>query len=131
VVCLLWGGEPTVTVRGAGRGGRSQECALAAALTFEHLAAAGTSGADVVYLAGGTDGIDGPTRAAGAWVTPATARRARARGVDPAAALDANDAHGFFATLGALDGGGLLVTGPTHTNAMDVHVALVRRGDRP
>jgi hydroxypyruvate reductase len=127
--CLLWGGETTVTVRGAGRGGRNQECALAAALALERLAReprTPLAGADAVFLAGGTDGVDGPTRAAGAWVTPATARRARARGVDPDRALAANDAYGFFSGLGALDAGGLLVTGPTHTNVMDVHLALVR-----
>jgi hydroxypyruvate reductase len=114
-VCLLWGGETTVTVRGAGRGGRNQELALAAALALDGAAA------DVVVLSGGTDGVDGPTDAAGAWATPATAARARAAGLDPRAALDANDSHTLFRALGAL-----VVTGPTHTNVMDVQVALVR-----
>ncbi len=114
-VCLLWGGETTVAVTGGGRGGRNQELALAAALALD-----GT-GRDLVFLSAGTDGIDGPTDAAGAWATPETVRRARALGLDAGAHLDANDAYPFWDALG-----GLVCTGPTHTNAMDVQVALVR-----
>jgi hydroxypyruvate reductase len=136
-LCLLWGGETTVTVRGAGRGGRNQEWALAAALELERrapaLAGAAQAGADVVLMAGGTDGVDGPTDAAGAWATPGAAAAARRLGLDPGRALADNDAHTFFAALGAADAppdaraaGGLLVTGPTHTNVMDVYLALVR-----
>ena len=112
--CWLWGGETTVTVTGEGTGGRNQEVALGAALAFE-----GAS-ADAVLLSGGTDGIDGPTDAAGAWATPATAERARATGLDPEAHLAANDAYPLFEELGQL-----LRTGPTHTNVMDVQVGLV------
>ncbi len=134
-LCLLWGGETTVTVRGAGRGGRNQEWALAAALELDRraadLAGADLAGADVVLMAGGTDGVDGPTDAAGAWATPGAAAAARRLGLDPARALADNDAHTFFAALGAAPpdapaAGGLLVTGPTHTNVMDVYLALVR-----
>jgi hydroxypyruvate reductase len=124
-------------VRGAGRGGRNQEWALAAALELDRraaeLAGADLAGADVVLMAGGTDGVDGPTDAAGAWATPGAAAAARRLGLDPARALADNDAHTFFAALGAADAspdapaaGGLLVTGPTHTNVMDVYLALVR-----
>ncbi len=113
-VCLLWGGETTVTVTGTGRGGRNQEVALAAALALE-----GQS-RSVVVLSGGTDGIDGPTDAAGAWATPQTAPHARARGLDPAAYLADNDAYAFFEQTS-----GLLKPGPTHTNVMDVLMALV------
>ncbi|MDX1531483.1 MAG: MOFRL family protein, partial [Rhodothermales bacterium] len=76
---------------------------------------------EAVVLSGGTDGIDGPTDAAGAWATPETAGRARALGLDPARHLAENDAYPFFDRLD-----GLLRTGPTHTNVMDVQVALVR-----
>ncbi len=113
--CLLWGGEPTVTVRGGGKGGRNQELALAAAIALE--------GAPerCLVLSGGTDGIDGPTDAAGAWATPRTARRARRQGLDPKSCLDNNDSYAFFDALG-----NLLRPGPTHTNVMDLHVALVQ-----
>jgi len=109
-VCLLWGGETTVTVTGLGRGGRNQEVALAAALELDG------SRRRVVVLSGGTDGIDGPTDAAGAWATPQTA----SRGLDPAAYLANNDAYSFFE-----QNGGLLKPGPTHTNVMDVQIALI------
>ncbi len=112
--CLLWGGETTVTVTGTGRGGRNQEVALAAALVLEGF------GRRVVVLSGGTDGVDGPTDAAGAWATPQTASEARARGLDPTAYLADNNAYALFE-----QGSGLLKPGPTHTNVMDVLIALV------
>ncbi|SHK42803.1 glycerate kinase type-2 family protein [Rhodothermus profundi] len=114
-VCLLWGGETTVTVRGRGRGGRNQELALAAALAMEGWEAS------AVLLSGGTDGRDGPTDAAGAWTTPDTASRARSCGLDPQAYLEDNNAYAFFEALEQL-----LFTGPTHTNVMDVQVGLRR-----
>ena len=113
-VCLIWGGETTVTVRGDGRGGRNQEVALAAALALDG------APREVVFLSGGTDGIDGPTDAAGAWSTPQTVSEARQRGLDPEAFLQNNDAYSFFEALGAL-----LKPGPTHTNVMDIQVALI------
>jgi hydroxypyruvate reductase len=113
--CWLWGGETTVTVRGEGKGGRNQELALAGAIAMEKAAV------ELVLLSGGTDGIDGPTDAAGAWATPETAGRARARGLDAGRHLKRNDAYSFFDALGQL-----LRPGPTHTNVMDVHVGLAR-----
>lgn len=112
-LCLLWGGETTVTVRGPGRGGRNQELALAAALALHDAATA------AVLLAAGTDGIDGPTDAAGAWATPDTLASGRRAGYDAAAHLAGNDAYTFFDAVG-----GLLRPGPTHTNVMDVQVGL-------
>jgi glycerate-2-kinase len=119
---LLAGGEPTVTVRGAGRGGRAQELALAAALALaveRNVPRAGE--ARIALLAAGSDGRDGPTEAAGAFADGGSVARGRALGLDARACLDANDSHGFFAREG-----GALVTGPTGTNVMDlvlVHVA--------
>ena len=107
-VCLVAGGETTVHVRGDGRGGRSQELALAAALELE-----GRAGAAI--LAAGTDGTDGPTEAAGAYADGETVARGRARGVDAQAALADNDAYTFFSAEG-----GLFCTGPTGTNVMDL-----------
>lgn len=115
-LCLVAAGETTVTVRGDGRGGRNQELALGAALAL-----AGEDG--VVLGSVGTDGIDGPTDAAGALVDGTTTDRALALGLDPADVLARNDAHTL---LGAV--GDLIVTGPTGTNVMDVQVALVLPG---
>jgi glycerate 2-kinase len=111
--CVIAAGETTVTVRGPGKGGRCQEFCLALAERVRDLA-------DVVVLAAGTDGTDGPTDAAGAVVDPTTIARARGRGLDARAALDANDAYTFFQSLGDL-----VRTGPTGTNLMDVYVGLV------
>ena len=111
--CLLWGGETTVNVTGRGIGGRNHEVALAAAMEL--------AGSDrhAVVLSAGTDGIDGMTPAAGAWATPHTVAMARAQGADARSALLNNDSYRFFAAAG-----GSLHTGPTHTNVMDVMIAL-------
>jgi len=118
-LCLIAGGETTVTVRGGGRGGRSQELALAAALAWD-----GAPG--VALLAAGTDGTDGPTDAAGAFADGGTIARAAARGADAAAALAANDAYAFFDREG-----GLLRTGPTGTNVGDLVLLAVDPWPRP
>ena len=106
--CLIWGGETTVTVRGDGQGGRNQELALAAALALEGLP-------DVVLVALGTDGTDGPTDAAGAVATGETIARAEALGLDARAYLQDNDAYPFFDGLDDL-----IRTGPTGTNVNDL-----------
>jgi len=116
--CWLWGGETTVNVTGDGKGGRNQEVALGGALALENTTK------PAVLLSGGTDGIDGPTDAAGAWATPDTAERARSAGCDPAMHLEANDSYPLFDAIDQL-----LRTGPTHTNVMDVHIGLVRPGE--
>ncbi|MFQ5962597.1 MAG: glycerate kinase, partial [Candidatus Methylomirabilales bacterium] len=87
--CLLLGGETTVTIRGKGKGGRSQELALAVAIDI-----AGAE--DCVVFSAGTDGHDGPTEAAGAVADGATCLRAKAAGSDPLGALEDNDAYHFF-----------------------------------
>ncbi len=115
-VCVLSGGETTVTLTGEhGRGGRNQEFVLAALLKLGH---AGLR--DVVVLSGGTDGEDGPTDAAGAVADAETLLLAAMRGLDPAAFLARHDAYPFFDAVG-----GLLRTGLTQTNVMDVRVLLV------
>ena len=112
-LCIITGGETTVTLRGTGKGGRNQEFALAGALDIAGLR-------DVVILSAGTDGTDGPTDAAGAIVDGETVSRAIAKGLSPRAALDTNDAYPFFQQLGDL-----IITGPTKTNVMDVRMVLV------
>jgi len=111
--CILCGGETTVTIRGEGRGGRNQEFALSAACAIENLD-------DVVILAGGTDGNDGPTDAAGAIADGGTLARAADLGLDPQDHLERNDAYHFFQPLQDL-----LMTGPTGTNVMDVYMVMV------
>lgn len=113
-VCHLWGGETTVTVKGKGMGGRNQELVLGSAFKIE-----GAS-KKLLLLSGGTDGIDGPTDAAGAFATPQTLQLARQRKRDPQAFLNDNDAYTFFLEMNAL-----LKPGPTHTNVMDVVIGLV------
>ena len=114
-IALIAGGETTVTVRGNGRGGRNQEVALGAALDLD-----GVGG--VVVMSVGTDGVDGPTDAAGAFGTGSTARRAREAGLDAADHLARNDAWTLFDRLGDL-----VRTGPTGTNVMDLMVVLIER----
>lgn len=115
--CLVAGGETTVTLHGKGRGGRNQEMALAAAFPLE-------GAAGILFFSAGTDGTDGPTDAAGAVSDGQTVPRGRAAGLDPARHLAENDAYSFFRALGDL-----VVTGPTRTNVMDIHLLLC--GPRP
>ena len=111
--CILSGGETTVTIRGSGMGGRNQEFVLASAMALD-----GWSG--VTVLSAGTDGTDGPTDAAGAIADGSTVARARALGLDAGAFLTNNDSYHFFEKVE-----GLIKTGPTGTNVMDVRVVLV------
>lgn len=113
-ICLLVGGETTVTVRGSGKGGRNQEMALAAALALE-------GDQRICALFAGTDGTDGPTDAAGGFAFGDSAAAVRRAGADPEALLD-NNAGNMALRLS----GDLLVTGPTRTNVMDMAVLLVR-----
>ena len=108
-VCLISGGETTVTIRGQGLGGRNQEFVLAAAIDL--------SGLDnVVVFSAGTDGTDGPTDAAGAVADGATLGRSP----DARQFLARNDSYHYFDALGDL-----VRTGPTNTNVMDVRIILM------
>jgi hydroxypyruvate reductase len=114
---ILSGGELTVTIRGNGRGGPNQEFALALAAELD-----GTSG--IAALAGDTDGTDGGAGSAddpaGAYVDGSTAKRARARGFDPARWLADNNSTAFFAGIGDL-----ISPGPTFTNVNDFRAIMV------
>jgi glycerate 2-kinase len=105
--CIISGGETTVTLRGSGKGGRNQEFALAAAIDVAGMR-------DTIILSAGTDGTDGPTDAAGAISTGSTADETAP------AFLNNNDSYNYFASRD-----GLIFTGPTNTNVMDIHVVLV------
>lgn len=110
---LLSGGETTVTVRGAGRGGRNVEFLLSLGVALD--------GCPCVHaLAGDTDGVDGVEEIAGATLGPDSLARAWALGLRPKESLAANDGHGFFERLG--DG---IVTGPTLTNVNDFRAILI------
>ncbi len=124
--CLLAGGETTVNLADAGglagKGGRNQEFVLAAAD-----ATLGCDSLDArLLLSGGTDGEDGPTDAAGAFFDSDVLLRAELAGLDLRSFLQRHDSWSFFARTG-----GLLRTGPTHTNVMDVAVGLCVRGAEP
>jgi glycerate 2-kinase len=120
--CVIASGETTVTVRGHGKGGRNQEFALAAVrrLSDRRVAESPSIARTVLLGSAGTDGVDGPTDAAGALVDPTTLARAARLGLDPDASLDANDAYRFFQPLDDL-----LLWGPTGTNVGDLHVLLI------
>ena len=113
-VCVVSSGETTVRVTGNGKGGRNQELALALVEPLAHFEN------DIVLVSVGTDGVDGPTDAAGAWVDNDTLSRALANGVHPRDYLDENNSYPFF---NACDG--LIRTGPTGTNVGDLQVILL------
>jgi hydroxypyruvate reductase len=125
-VCLVWGGETTVTLGAEppGKGGRNQEFALAAAEVLGLGAEGRGERGSVTLLAAGTDGRDGPTDAAGAIVDASTWLAIRQAGRDPARDLAGHDAYP------ALDSAGtLLKIGMTGTNVMDVVIGLVQNAE--
>jgi glycerate 2-kinase len=116
--CLITGGEPTVTLADAairGKGGRNQQLALAALQELGECQG-------ITLLAGGTDGEDGPTDAAGAIVTAEVIARARQLQLDQKDYLRRNDAYRFFDSAG-----GLFKTGPTQTNVCDLRVVVTSK----
>lgn len=117
-LCLISGGEPVVKVEkrpGPQKGGRNQELALAALCQLIKHKSSG-----ITILSGGTDGEDGPTDAAGAIADDAVAQAATSHHLDPRTYLHDHNSYPFFQQTG-----GLLLTGPTHTNVMDIRVALI------
>ena len=112
--CVVSSGETTVHVTGRGSGGRNQEFALAAAALLP------LAGGPVAIASAGTDGIDGPTDAAGAMADSTTIDRAGAAGLVPGRFLSDNNAYAFFDALGDL-----IHTGPTGTNVGDLQVILL------
>jgi glycerate 2-kinase len=111
--CLLSGGETTVTIRGNGLGGRNMELSLASVQEL-------SEEFGMLLLSAGTDGTDGPTDAAGAFVDGSTFSRALNLGISPQNYLSDNNSYRFFEKLGDL-----FVTGPTRTNVMDLQVVLI------
>ncbi|QJB57281.1 glycerate kinase [Pseudodesulfovibrio sp. zrk46] len=116
-VCLLAGGETTVTIRGNGKGGRNQELALAAAIELSEMQ---EHREQISVMSFGTDGTDGPTDAAGALVLPDTVARSDEQSNSARQFLADNNAYEFFTNTGTL-----IKTGPTRTNVMDVVAILI------
>ncbi|MGO9688967.1 MAG: MOFRL family protein [Syntrophobacteraceae bacterium] len=111
--CLIAGGETTVTVRGNGKGGRNTELALVFGMEIKGLPG-------ITFLSAGTDGTDGPTDAAGAFVDGQTVAKAAGAGIDAGEYLKNNDSYTFFSRTGDL-----FITGPTRTNVMDIQIILL------
>lgn len=116
-LCLIFGGETTVSLRGSGKGGRNQEMALAMLAEMEK---APDAARFIAFLSGATDGGDGPTDAAGAFADVELLQRASAKNLAIRRYLAANDAYHFFEPIN-----GLLKTGPTGTNVCDIQLVLV------
>ena len=114
-LAVIASGETTVKVVGRGKGGRNQEIALSVA------AALSQDAPDIAVGSIGTDGIDGPTDAAGAYSDTTTMARAREQALDADAHLADNNAYAFFQQLGDL-----IITGPSTTNVGDLQVVLFR-----
>jgi glycerate-2-kinase len=115
--CLISGGELTVTVKGKGKGGRNQEFVLA---FIKEAWQKRIRQNGWIILSLGTDGIDGPTDAAGAWGSVKTIQRLESLSVDPEKYLEWNDSYHFFKQVG-----GFIKTGPTQTNVMDLRILIV------
>lgn len=115
-LCLLMGGETTLKVENGGRGGRNQELAIAGGLLLEET----PHDRPMLVLGVGTDGIDGNTSEAGAWVDDHTIPTARSQGISPEKILAANDSFTLHEATGTH-----IHTGPTHTNVMDIAIAMV------
>jgi glycerate 2-kinase len=111
--CLLFAGEPTVKINGSGKGGRNQHLALIVARLLKDMPG-------VTFLSGGTDGTDGPTDATGAVVDFFTSKNSLDLNLDMEKFLKDFDSYNFFKHEG-----GLVITGPTQTNVMDLMVALI------
>jgi len=109
---LLCGGETTVTVKGDGKGGRNQELVLSAALELKGFKS-------ILVASIGTDGIDGPTDAAGAFADGSTVGRGEELGLDAVEYLERNNSYEYFNRLGEL-----IYIGPTGTNVMDIQVLI-------
>lgn len=112
-ICLLFGGETTVRVSGDGLGGRNQHLALVAATKIQDISG-------ITFLSAGTDGNDGNTEVAGAVADSETVHDALSMNVDPGRYLLEFDSYNFFKAVG-----GLIYTGPTMTNVMDMAVVII------
>ncbi len=112
-VCILFGGETTVKLSGKGAGGRNQHLALLCAMLLKDKP-------DITILCGGTDGTDGPTKAAGAVVDSDTIPYALSRGIEPDKYIQEFNSYHFFKKTS-----GHIITGATMTNVMDIVIIII------
>ena len=112
--CLILGGESTVTLQGNGKGGRNQELTLAMLQALQNVKE------DYYFCSLGSDGTDGPTDAAGAWIDHRTMVKVKKAGLSIADYLNRNDSYHFFKAIDQL-----IITGPTRTNVMDMMFCLI------
>jgi len=113
-ICIIAGGETTVTIRGGGKGGRNQHLVLSALnelMDFD---------GNFIFMSVGTDGTDGPTDAAGAFISPEIISEVKRRELDFRRSFEQNDSYTFFSKVNAL-----IKTGPTGTNVMDIMIAIL------
>jgi glycerate 2-kinase len=120
-ICLIAAGEPTVVVNGSGRGGRNQQLALELSVRLNKL---NIKSADISFLSAGTDGIDGPTDAAGAIGTSDLVNNSLDENIKAEDYLNNNDSYAFYSSY--RNGDCLIKIGHTGTNVMDIHVMLVK-----
>ncbi len=116
-VCIIGGGETTVTLSGKGKGGRNQEMALS---FLESLASREPRPRGIYFLSAGTDGNDGPTDAAGAFACEEAIAETARQGLSIDRYLDANDSYTFFDSVGYL-----FKPGPTNTNVCDLQILII------
>ena len=116
-LCILSGGETTVTLKGEGKGGRNQEMVLS---FLNEMYSCPDLADRVVFFSGGTDGNDGPTDAAGAIFTIDVLNRCIKNDLNPGHYLKNNDSYNFFKQTD-----GLVITGPTNTNVCDIQILLI------
>jgi len=122
-LCLLFGGETTVVVRGNGVGGRNQEMALACAIKLDECSDLKEVNGKVAILCAGTDGIDGPCDAAGAVVDTTTVHSGRREDLHAIDALARNNSYSYFDNVA--EGRYHIVTGHTGTNVMDLVIVTI------
>lgn len=125
-VCILIGGETTVKVKGKGIGGRNQEMALRFSIALDELAKSlhVIDLFNVVLLCGGTDGIDGPTDAAGAIAYNGQCQHATAQHLNPHSFVKDNNSYRYYSVLNG--GEDLLINGMTGTNVMDINILTIQ-----
>lgn len=121
-LCIISAGETVVAVRGHGVGGRNQELALSASIELNS-----ENVVPLVLLSAGTDGVDGPTSAAGAIAASALVKIAEGNGLNALQSLEDNDSYNFFAKVD--DGKWHVITGHTGTNVMDLVIILIDRNN--
>lgn len=126
-LCLILGGEITVEVKGSGKGGRNQQLALEFS-NFVGQANKDFENFDIYFLSAGTDGIDGPTDAAGALGYQNLVTDAKKENINIETYLNENDSYNFYKKF--KNGSFHVITGHTNTNVMDIHIIIIKKKEK-